>query len=280
MMNDKGLMKNAIDLAPVCVASPWNPVNRPEFEGGSTHSAAVSVPLDPASSLTIQQVMHDVRGDLVTLAVMAKLLLNGRYGLLPAGVKKQIEAMERKANTTAWLAESYCRMAAAADDGDLQFDETIDMHRDVILPVAMELSLEIESKEIDLKDCSTSYARQHCLVNGNRLLLQGVIRTIFQNAVRHCIRRGIISYGIERRLDGHLGIFVSNNGATVPEQLRQRIFDKFMTIPPAESSAANGLGMGLYLARTVINKHGGNIWYEAEPRGSKFAMTLPAASEN
>jgi len=229
-------------------------------------------------SLLLPQLLHDVRSDFVNLAVMAKLLQRGHFGLLPVSAITQLAAMEKKANAAVDLAEGYCRQAVSAEGSNLPMDERIDIHPHLILPVIQEIATDLESKQISITSAQASIVRKKNFVTGSRILLQCVMRTVFQNAVRHCVRKGKIRYGIKHRGSNYLDIFVANDGAVVPKQWRKEIFDKFFSSPPATRSESNGLGLGLFLARSIISKHGGEIWYEPERRGSRFVISLPASS--
>ncbi len=232
----------------------------------------------PEADLTLlcQQVMHDVRGDLVTMGIVAKLLQRGNYGELPEKVNKQINALEKKANAAADLLENYCRLAAVTGKTTLCFDDRLDCLHDVLIPVEQELAMEFANREISLSFEPVSDKRY--LVAGNKLLLQSVFRTLFHNAVRHSNRKGAITCGLKDH-DRMVRISITNEGAVVPEHLRHRIFKEFTKAESTRSATTgDGLGLGLYLGRNIINRHGGEIWYEPMPAGSKFVLTLPAAT--
>lgn len=238
--------------------------------GGDDRSAVADL------ALLRRQLMHDVRGDLVSLAMVAKLLLRGRYGFLPPGVKEQIGALEKKADAAAGLLSTYCRLATAGDN-TLVFEEEVDFLRDVIPVVEQELSLELASKAVTLA-CRAEEGRGY-QVHGNKLLLQSVFRALLHNAVKHA-NPGSTIVCIMKEHEGELTLSLANDGLVVPIHLRQRIFEEFVSAEEpadADSSRAKGLGLGLFLARHIINKHDGDIRYEPEPTGSRFVLSLPAA---
>jgi len=227
-------------------------------------------------ALLVKQIMHDVRGDLVTLAAMAKLLKRGYYGELSPQAVQQIEAMERKAQTATGVVENYCSLAVMAGEDKIFVDEDIDLQSRIIHPVLQELAPEIAGKELSVFDDWPS-SRLPCLVCGNGLLLRSVFRTLFQNAIRHCKIKSILSCHIETG-KAKVCVSICNEGVVVPEHLRQRIFDQFVKgHKGGRDSVVEGLGMGLFLARSIIHRHGGEIWYEALPNGSKFVLTLTRA---
>jgi K+-sensing histidine kinase KdpD len=165
---------------------------------------------DTDLSLLCQQVMHDVRGDLVSLAITAKLMQRGSYGTLPENINKKMAELERKANAAAVLMENYCRLAVVTGKGPLCFDEKLDCRRDVIDPVEQELSMELANREIALT--IKSVPGKQFLVDGNKLLLQSVFRTLFHNAIRHCNRKGTVTYGLEAQRE-QVRIFIANEGS-------------------------------------------------------------------
>lgn len=228
-------------------------------------------------SLLCKQVMHDVRGDLVSLAIMAKLLQRGSHGPLPDRINDQMAALEKKANAAADLLENYCRLAAVTGKGSLSFDERLDCLHDVLIPVEQELAMELANKKVALRYKATGCKK--FLVDGNKLLLQSVFRTLLHNAIRHSTSKSTITCALEGQGE-QVKISISNEGTVVPEHLRHRIFKEFTKAESARSAATagNGLGLGLYLGRNIIDRHGGAIWYEPMPTGSKFVLTLPAAA--
>ncbi len=94
------------------------------------------------------------------------------------------------------------------------------------------------------------------------------------NAVKYTPPGGRIAISAERR-DGAIRYAVSDSGPGVPPELRQAIFEKFFRRPGA---TAPGAGLGLFIAKEIVEAHGGKIGVEGSPgTGSKFWFELPAA---
>jgi signal transduction histidine kinase len=68
---------------------------------------------------------------------------------------------------------------------------------------------------------------------------------------------------------------VFNIGTPIPEEYRSMLFSKFGRIPSKQNQNREGMGLGLYLVKEIIQHHGGCIWYEAMDDGSSFAFILP-----
>src|SRR5258708_35180686 len=73
-----------------------------------------------------------------------------------------------------------------------------------------------------------------------------------------------------------LGIDVSDEGAGVAAEDRERIFAPFHRLPRGDRAPTKGAGLGLAIARRLVEAHGGRIWVEAGPgRGPRFVVALP-----
>ncbi|MFN0121195.1 MAG: sensor histidine kinase, partial [Blastocatellia bacterium] len=75
-------------------------------------------------------------------------------------------------------------------------------------------------------------------------------------------------------------VTVEDEGPGIPPELREKVFDKFFRMQASDTtrpSRAGGLGMGLAIARGIINAHGGRIRIEqgAHGKGARFVLTLP-----
>ena len=77
---------------------------------------------------------------------------------------------------------------------------------------------------------------------------------------------------------GEYTITVADSGPGVPEEHRERVFDRWVQLRGASKS---GAGLGLPISRGIIEAHGGRIWHEPAPGGgSMFAFTLPILDED
>ena len=82
---------------------------------------------------------------------------------------------------------------------------------------------------------------------------------------------------IERNGDQWVKVSVADTGPGIPFEEASRIFDKFYQVSQPERQKARGTGLGLPIAKTLVELHGGKIWLESEAgKGSIFSFTLPA----
>ena len=106
-----------------------------------------------------------------------------------------------------------------------------------------------------------------------------LLRRVFQNLIGNAIKytpRGEVRIGA-RKLDKQEDVecWVSDNGAGIPENQLEKVFDKLET----DSEKEGGLGLGLAIVKTFIEAHGGSVTVESKvARGSIFCFTLPNRS--
>ena len=115
-------------------------------------------------------------------------------------------------------------------------------------------------------------------VHGDRVRLREVFENLIENAAQYTSdqKEPLIKIGT-RWQDDQQVIFVSDNGQGVDPRYHNRIFELFEKLDPN----TQGPGIGLALARRIIEVHGGKIWVESggEGQGSTFCFTLPEKSE-
>jgi two-component system sensor histidine kinase KdpD len=115
-------------------------------------------------------------------------------------------------------------------------------------------------------------------------LIAEVLYSLIDNAAKYSPAGSRIKISARRAESEMLLIAVEDEGRGIPEHLRERVFDKFFRAT-AEGAASlgrpKGLGMGLAIARGIVNAHGGRIWVEsgAGDVGARVAFTVPVGDE-
>ena len=114
-------------------------------------------------------------------------------------------------------------------------------------------------------------------LNGDKELIARMILNLLDNAVKYTPAGGEISLALTRQ-NGNAEIVVRDTGVGIPEQDRQRVFDRFYRVDKARSRALGGAGLGLSIVRWIVEVHGGEIHIDSAPgRGSTFTVDLPLA---
>jgi signal transduction histidine kinase len=109
------------------------------------------------------------------------------------------------------------------------------------------------------------------------LRLGQVLTNLFQNAAKYSPEGGEVLITAERAGDEAL-ISVRDQGIGIPAEERDKLFLAFYRAENASQGSPEGLGLGLYISRAIVEAHGGQIWVEPAPsgeRGSTFRIVLP-----
>jgi len=108
--------------------------------------------------------------------------------------------------------------------------------------------------------------------------IRAVFQNLIENAIKYSKRGGWIKITIAK--DGNkLKVSIEDNGIGIPESEQQNLFKKFFRAQNAIKMETNGTGLGLFIIKSLIEKHDGNISFESkENRGTKFMFTLPIAT--
>jgi signal transduction histidine kinase len=103
-----------------------------------------------------------------------------------------------------------------------------------------------------------------------------VLGNLLRNAVNYAPGGGPVT--VEAHSSGHdITISVQDEGMGIPEGQLDRIFDRFSRLDNADSRKTYGHGLGLYIARGIVERHGGRIWVQSEAGwGTCFSFTIPA----
>jgi two-component system sensor histidine kinase KdpD len=113
------------------------------------------------------------------------------------------------------------------------------------------------------------------LVKIDGILLEEVLVNLLENAAKYSPKRSRITLAAKLEKD-LLTISVEDEGKGIAKTEQDKIFNKFYRTPSNENSPVTGLGMGLAIARGIIEIHQGKIWVESQlGKGSKFYFSLP-----
>ncbi|MDM4763762.1 ATP-binding protein [Galbitalea sp. SE-J8] len=115
-------------------------------------------------------------------------------------------------------------------------------------------------------------------VLGDSALLVVAVHNLIANAVQYSPDGSRVGVGV-RRVDDAVEIAVTDQGVGIPEEERERVFERFYRVDPARSRNTGGTGLGLAIVKHVAQNHGGDVRLWSQPgRGSTFTIRLPEAT--
>lgn len=110
--------------------------------------------------------------------------------------------------------------------------------------------------------------------------LRQVVMNFIDNAIYYSKAEGVVTVSLTKT-KRHIEYRVIDNGIGVPEKVQEELFTKFFRADNAKKQRPDGTGIGLFLAKRIIDEHGGDIIFESvEGKGSTFGFRLPLKPKN
>jgi signal transduction histidine kinase len=221
-----------------------------------------------ARDVVLATVSHDLRNPLNTILMSTSLITDFADERLEPKVRDRVEVIRRVAQQMNRLIQDLLEVATIEAGGmalERSWQDPAALAREgleMLEPIAMEQGLRIDDKVPD-------NLPRICI---DRARVLQVISNLIGNAIKFTPQGGRITLGARITTD-ELVYSVSDNGPGIPADNMPHIFDRFWR---NERSNKSGAGLGLSIAKGVIEAHGGRIWAESElGTGSTFQFSLP-----
>jgi signal transduction histidine kinase len=208
---------------------------------------------------------HDLRAPIASLQAMLEAIEDGL-----ASADDYLPTLREQVRTLSMLVDDLFELARI-DAGAL----TLELRQTLVAPLVDSalrlLRPEAEARHVTLSAVVDERAE-------GRLAPDKIERVLFNlltNALRHTPVDGSVAVRVERRASDLL-LRVEDSGEGLPAEAQERMFERFWRADRARS--AGGAGLGLAIARGLVEAHGGRIWAENLPLGGAcISFTLPAA---
>lgn len=217
----------------------------------------------------VATISHEFRTPLTSIQGFSELLETEQL------TRHEIRAFARTIN------QSALRLARMISD---QLDlETLDSGQWPVHRTRISLNRLVERVIIVVHPLATNHrfvtdlASDLPAVDGDADLLERVIMNIVANAIKYSPAGGQITI-TTRRVDDGVDLAIADEGLGIPEEDREQIFAPYVRVGRPEHLEVDGTGLGLPIARRIVEVHQGRIWVEANhPRGTILRISLPAS---
>lgn len=222
---------------------------------------------------------HELRTPLTSIVGYLDLFSEGRFGDLPPLLERPMSSVRRNAHRLKRLVDDMLSVGRIQDGKIVLRREQIsveDVVRDVVTELMPLASGRHQRLEMQFAPIGT--------VDADRDKLHQIVVNLVSNAIRYTPEQGQIMIEVdeapsERYPGGWARLRVRDNGLGIAEEDRQRIFDPFQHAQPAKhhtSAGPDSAGLGLYIARGLIELHGGLITVDSQPAVfTEFTVLLP-----
>ena len=148
---------------------------------------------------------------------------------------------------------------------------------DTISDVAFAFESRIENADIQVR----GFEPTRMIVSADKDIIHQVVYNIVDNALKFTPHGGYIGFNVsEDKQTGFITVKIRNSGEGIPEEALPYIFDRFYKTDASRSVHIKGAGIGMYIAKTLVQRSGGDIRVESEVgEYTEFIFTLPAATD-
>jgi signal transduction histidine kinase len=222
----------------------------------------------------INKAAHEIRTPIHNILGYSELLLidieNDKTNNNHHNNKNQsIQAIFRNANRLQMLAEGILNIARIERDtlklNKKRLNLVAEMHS--LIGEIIRSQISTSSKKIKIL---FEPEEEYISIDVDKVLLQGIIRNLLDSSIKLCKDDGTISIDIEK-FDDKIVTSIKLTGAGIDPEIVPSLFTKF------ESRSYQGIGLSLFIAKSIVEAHGGRIWIENNPNLSTtiFNFRLP-----
>ncbi len=215
-------------------------------------------------------VSHELRTPLTAILGWSRMLETESLESEMAG--RAIETIKRNAKAQAQIIDDILDVSRiitgnlSLDLHPIELESVLEASVNVVRPTA-------EAKNIRIE---LTFDQEPLSVSGDANRLQQVFWNVLSNAVKFTPPGGTVSVRL-RKADSHVSIDVADTGVGISPEFLPYVFDRFRQADSTSTRRQGGLGLGLAIARHLIEIHGGSIevWSEGEGKGATFTVKLP-----
>ena len=216
-------------------------------------------------------IAHELRTPLSVIGGTVDAMLDGVYEPNPdnlTSIKEETEVLTRL------VAE--LRDLTLAESGHLKLEVEPTNLAELVQRRVSQAEVIAQGKNISLKTDITERLPE---IEADGRRVEQVVANLLDNALNHTPQGGTVTIAVSPGKDGIL-VSVSDTGEGIPPEHLPYIFERFYRVDDARSRKTGGAGLGLAIAKQMVELHGGRIWVESEAgKGSKFSFTLPGTQQ-
>ncbi len=162
---------------------------------------------------------------------------------------------------------------AKIEKGEQFYQPSLIQIEEFILDIIKNYKERIEKKELNLSFVKPEDPLSKVMIDPIKMKM--AIENILDNAIRYTLKKGEIEIYFEQK-EEKISIFFKDNGLGIPQNQQNKVFSYFFRGSNILQTHTEGVGLGLYFAKNIIEAHEGKIWFKStEGKGSLFAFSLP-----
>lgn len=216
----------------------------------------------------VANVSHELKTPMTTIGGFIDGILDGT--IPPDKHKQYMKIVSEEVRRLSRLVVSMLNISRI-EAGEMELKPTeMDMSQ-IVLQTVFAFEQRIEKKNLDVRGLDSGKQ----MVKADPDMIHQVVYNLVDNAVKFANEDGFLEFSYKHS-DGILYVGVKNSGAGIAKEEIQQVFERFYKTDKSRSLDKNGVGLGLYIARSIVNMHGGDIIVNSiEGEYCEFVFTIP-----
>ncbi len=219
-------------------------------------------------------VSHELKSPLAAVQTTAATLHRGYFGKLEPEQQRIVETIIRNCSYLEDIIRSYIDLSKMELDGLAAFKERVPFASAVV-----EEALKMPGLRDNVRRMTIATELEgDPVIDGDPALLKILAGNLVNNAVKYGAEGTAVRLRLTQK-DGEILFAVRNEGVGIPKEGLPRLFKRFERLRQKGTEGVKGSGLGLYISKTIVDKHKGRIWAESEPgKWVEFFVALPVSS--
>jgi signal transduction histidine kinase len=225
-----------------------------------------------ARGTSLSITMHELRRPLTILNSYSQLLSSGMLGVLPESASVAIEGISSSTEMMVRLVSALSELSRLEDPDDKLNPEELTL-LEVVNAAVEPLETEAEFRDTVMEQ----EVEDEATMIGDKRRLVLALTNVLSNALKHSPPSGVVSIHAWKDDDG-THFRVRDQGPGFPPEDGIHLFDKYFRSTAERHRKIPGSGLGLYIVRTIAQRHGGDVIARSEPgKGAEFEIVIPKA---
>lgn len=218
----------------------------------------------------ISFVSHELKAILASTVLNAYSVRDGFLGLVNFKQQKALDSITRNLDYLAATVKNFLSLSRI-EKGEMTVVKGIVLLKEELFDDALDnFAKQVANKGIEVD----SRIKPGVAVSGDRDLLLVAVNNLVGNAVKYSVPYGRIMINMEELPANRLKVSVYNDGRPITAEEKEKLFRKFSRLDAPEVRREKGTGLGLFIAREIIEGHGGRIYVEPSEKGNSFFFEI------
>ena len=221
----------------------------------------------------VANVSHELKTPMTTIAGFIDGILDGT--IPPERQSHYLRIVSDEVKRLSRLVKTMLNLSRI-DNGELKLRPSDFDISETVLSTVLTFEKSINDKQIDIRGLDALKPKQ---VHGDEDLLHQVVYNLVENAVKFTNPGGYIAFTVSDSID-RVAVDIENSGSGIQPDELPMVFEKFYKTDKSRSQDKNGMGLGLYLVKTIVRLHGGDITVtSAVDQFTRYSFYIPKRAE-